>query len=89
MLYVGDTLYEYDNIIFPNEGSIVTWFSTVDYLISFVQSHSEASRECPAALVDVRINCGHATACGPALEVLQLTRDFMMDVVSGREKVQS
>ncbi len=29
MLYVGDSLYEYEHIIFPNQGSIVTWFSSM------------------------------------------------------------
>ncbi|KAH7911088.1 Metallo-hydrolase oxidoreductase [Hygrophoropsis aurantiaca] len=76
MLYVGDTLYEYDPIIFPNEGNIDIWFSTMDWLIAFVKSQSFAN--------DVKINCGHATAMGPALEVLQATRTFMADVISGK-----
>ena len=33
MLYIGDTLYEWAPIIFPNEGSIVQWLETVDALL--------------------------------------------------------
>jgi glyoxylase-like metal-dependent hydrolase (beta-lactamase superfamily II) len=78
MLYVSDTLYEYEPIIFPKEGSIVTWFATLDYLISFVQSQSHT----------VRINSGHRTVLRPALDVLFAAKSFMVDVVSGREKIR-
>ncbi|KAJ3906691.1 Metallo-hydrolase/oxidoreductase [Lentinula edodes] len=37
MLYVGDSLYEYEPIIFPKEGSIVDWFSSIEALIGFVR----------------------------------------------------
>ncbi|KAH7930194.1 hypothetical protein BV22DRAFT_1191466 [Leucogyrophana mollusca] len=76
MLYVGDTLYERDPIIFPNEGDIVLWFSTMDWLISFVKSQANAG--------EVRINCGHSTAMGSALEVLQAAKSFMQDVITGK-----
>ena len=78
MLYVGDTLYEHAHIIFPNEGSIVHWFTSVDMLISLVRPFPEA-----------RISCGHVTAGRPALEVLSAARGFMGDVVEGREKVRA
>ena len=29
MLYVGDSLYEYEPIIFPSDGSTVTWFESM------------------------------------------------------------
>ncbi|KAJ3744365.1 Metallo-hydrolase/oxidoreductase [Lentinula detonsa] len=38
MLYVGDSLYEYEPIIFPSEGSIVDWFRSVEALIEFVRN---------------------------------------------------
>jgi len=82
MLYVGDTLYEREPIIFPKEGSIVTWLQTIDYLISFVCHHQASSSNS-----EIRISCGHATASAPALELLGATKGFMMDVVCGNEIV--
>ncbi|EJF64647.1 Metallo-hydrolase/oxidoreductase [Dichomitus squalens LYAD-421 SS1] len=81
MLYVGDTLYEWAPIIFPNEGSIVEWFKTIDDLTTFVETSGKSDK--------AKVNCGHKTAEGPALEVLQTTRAFMMDVIEGREEVKS
>jgi len=77
MLYVGDTLYEDDPIIFPDEGSLPKWFATVDELLAFVRNLPNAS--------EVKINCGHATAMKPAIDVLEATKEFMSDVVSGKE----
>ncbi|KAL4247218.1 Ribonuclease Z/Hydroxyacylglutathione hydrolase-like protein [Abortiporus biennis] len=77
MLYVGDTLYEWAHIIFPNEGSIVTWFQTIDSLITLVTPYDGAN-----------ISCGHTTAGRPAGEVLGGAKTFMLDVVEGREKVR-
>lgn len=91
MLYVGDSLYEYEPIIFPREGSIVTWFSSVDYLISFVE---EKNADLPTSTrngstpLEVMINSGHRTRLQPALEVLGGARAFMEDVVAGREKAK-
>lgn len=89
MLYVGDSLYEYEPIIFPSEGSIVTWFSSVDYLISFVEDKNTevpTSTRNSSAPMEVLINSGHRTTLQPALEVLVSARAFMEDVVAGREK---
>ncbi|KAH7884512.1 beta-lactamase-like protein [Phlebopus sp. FC_14] len=80
MLYVGDTLYEDDPILFPDEGSIPTWFATLDKLLEFVQVQPNAT--------EVKINCGHATAMKPALEVLEAAKQFMKDVVSGKEPLK-
>lgn len=80
MLYVGDSLYEKETIIFPKEGSIVEWMSSVDYLIVFVKGESQTG--------EVRINSGHRTACRPALEVLSTTKAFMEDVIAGKEPVR-
>jgi len=82
MLYVGDTLYEQEPIIFPKEGSIITWLQTIDYLISFVrQSQASSSNS------EIRISCGHATASAPALELLGASKSFMMDIVCGNQIV--
>ncbi|KDR76323.1 hypothetical protein GALMADRAFT_475684 [Galerina marginata CBS 339.88] len=91
MVYVGDSLYEWEPIIFPREGSIVTWFSSINYLISFVKEKnhlSRASSEGKGPPSEVLINSGHCTALQPALEVLQSAKAYMQDVVEGREIVQ-
>ncbi|KAG2133646.1 Metallo-hydrolase/oxidoreductase [Suillus bovinus] len=75
MLYAGDTLYEDDPIIFPSGGSLPVWFSTIDQLIELVKAQPDSE--------NVMINCGHATALRPALEVLRTCRKFMENVVSG------
>ncbi|KAJ7127044.1 beta-lactamase-like protein [Mycena epipterygia] len=80
MLFVGDSLYEEETIIFPKEGSIVEWMSSIEYLIMFVEAEDQTGQ--------VRINSGHRTVCRPALDVLHATKDFMQDVVSGREPVR-
>jgi len=81
MLYVGDSLYEEETIIFPKEGSIVEWMSSIKYLIVFVKTENQSGQE-------VQINCGHRTVCRPALEVLNATKEFMEDVIGGREPVR-
>ncbi|OBZ72123.1 Metallo-beta-lactamase domain-containing protein 2 [Grifola frondosa] len=60
MLYVGDTLYEWEHIIFPNEGNIMTWLSSLDALVALVAQSPSPN--------EIRINCGHRTALRPALE---------------------
>ncbi|KAG1733606.1 beta-lactamase-like protein [Suillus paluster] len=80
MLYVGDTLYEDDPIIFPSGGSLPVWFSTMDQLIELVETHPDSE--------NVMINCGHATSLRPALEVLRTCKTFMENVVSGKEPLK-
>lgn len=80
MLYAGDTLYEDDPIIFPTGGSLPVWFSTIDQLIELVKTQPDSE--------NVMINCGHATALRPALEVLRTCRKFMENVVSGEEPLK-
>lgn len=81
MLYVGDTVYEFEPIIFPNEGDIRIWLSTIDKLVAVVMSSTS-----PA---EVMINSGHRTTMRPALEVLRTAKQFMVDVLLGKEKVRS
>lgn len=81
MLYVGDSLYEEETIIFPKEGSIVDWILSMEYLIVFVKTEDQTGQA-------VQINCGHRTTCRPALEVLKATMEFMEDVIAGREPVK-
>jgi glyoxylase-like metal-dependent hydrolase (beta-lactamase superfamily II) len=84
MLYVGDSLYEYEPIIFPSEGSIVTWLKSMDFLSWLVETmNSAASDGCK-----VQMNSGHHTVLQPALEILLAAKAFMKDVVNGKEKVK-
>ncbi|KAJ7637715.1 Metallo-hydrolase/oxidoreductase [Mycena polygramma] len=80
MLYVGDSLYEEEAIIFPTEGSINLWLSSIQYLIAFVKTENATGH--------VQINSGHRTVCRPALEVLNAAKEFMEDVIAGREPVR-
>lgn len=77
-LYVGDTLYEWAPTIFPREGDIVAWLASVRLLVRFVK---EKERE---KQTQVKINCGHVTAGGPALEILEECLGFMEDVLAGK-----
>jgi len=83
MLYVGDTLYEWSPIIFPNAGDFSQWFSSVGKLISLV---TDAER---GGLEPVRINSGHSTSMGQALDVLNQARSFLHGVVQGEEPVKN
>lgn len=85
MLYVGDSLYEHEDIIFPKEGSIIEWFTSMDYLIEFVNDENQNNRN---VMRDVLINSGHRTVIQPALEVLKGARGFMENVVQGMEVVK-
>lgn len=76
VLFVGDTLYEYAHIIFPNEGSILDWMHSVDLLLETVGAG------------EARICCGHVTAGRPAQEVLSSAKAFLTDVISGKEVVK-
>ncbi|CAK5268734.1 unnamed protein product [Mycena citricolor] len=80
MLYVGDTVYEVETIIFPSEGSIVQWMDSMQYLIAFVR---EQSGQTP-----VQLNAGHRTYSRPAMDVLIAARTFIEDVIAGREQVK-
>lgn len=88
MLYVGDTLYEWEPIIFPLEGDIVQWFTSMDFLISFVRQ-VEGVDTSVSQSGHVKINAGHDTSMGDALDVLLQARSFLDDVIAGREKVKN
>jgi len=75
ILYVGDTVYEWAPIIFPNEGSITTWWDTMNRLLDLVRANESAT-----------ICCGHVTAGRPAEPVLAGALDFMSRVLTGVEK---
>jgi len=83
MLYVGDSLYEHEEIIFPKEGSIVAWFASINALTSLVRSQNEMGD----GKSEVLVNAGHCTVARPAREVLEAARRFMQDVVEGKEDV--
>jgi len=88
MLYVGDSLYEYEPIIFPKDGSIITWFTSMAYLISFVNKENNGRHHKGSGYNQVLINSGHRTVLRPALEVLSDAETFMDNVVDGMELVK-
>lgn len=79
MLYVGDTLYEWEPILFPAEGSIVTWLKSVDKLLEVIDGEGEK---------EVKVSCGHVTAGQPAREVITGAKAFIVDVLEEREPVR-
>ncbi|KAI5118037.1 hypothetical protein M0805_009219 [Coniferiporia weirii] len=81
MLYVGDTIYEWEPVLFPLEGDIVRWFDSMDYLIAFVRDANSGAKA-------VLINAGHDTSMVDALDVLLEGRAFIMDVLRGAERVK-
>jgi hypothetical protein len=85
MLFVGDSLYEYEDIIFPKEGSIVEWLTSMDYLIDFVKDENQNNCN---VVREVLINSGHRTVIQPALEVLTGVMTFIERVVQGMETVK-
>ncbi|KAJ7707768.1 hypothetical protein B0H17DRAFT_1033917 [Mycena rosella] len=85
MLYVGDSLYEEETIIFPKEGSIIEWMSSIEYLILFVKTQEEQGSNKTGPVL---INSGHRTVSQPALGVLVAAKEFMQDVISGIEPVR-
>ena len=87
MLYVGDTVYEWEPIIFPLEGDIVEWFASMDALIDFVRRAESVDTSASFGNA-VKINAGHDTSMVEALDVLVQAKSFLLDVVSGREKVK-
>ncbi|KAJ3572412.1 hypothetical protein NP233_g3103 [Leucocoprinus birnbaumii] len=89
MLFVGDSFYEHDEIIFPSEGSIVKWFESVDYLMTFVTERNEkAQSRRDSRAEEVLVSSGHRTAAQPAMQVLSGTKAFMEDVIQGRESIK-
>ncbi|KLO08868.1 Metallo-hydrolase/oxidoreductase [Schizopora paradoxa] len=87
ILYVGDTVYEWDPIIFPLQGDISVWFDSMNFLIEFVRERNEQNykRGRPTA----RINSGHATSMADALDVLLEGKKFLQDVVAGNEPLKN
>jgi glyoxylase-like metal-dependent hydrolase (beta-lactamase superfamily II) len=87
MLYVGDTVYEWEPIIFPLEGDIRVWMKSMDYLLDFVirrQNKNSARMRSDA----IRINAGHCTSAVDAEDVLRNGRGFIEDVVAGKVPVK-
>ena len=84
MLYVGDSLYEYEPIIFPSEGSIVTWLESMEFLIQLVEAMNSKTSD----RRKVQMNSGHHTVLQPALEILLAAKAFMKDVINGKERVK-
>ena len=82
MLYVGDTLYEWEPIIFPVEGSITAWLKSVDELLQLINDEEAGG------VKKVKISCGHVTAGQSAREVVTGAKAFIVDVLKERQPVR-
>lgn len=80
-LFVGDTVYEREPIIFPPQGNIVQWFATMDYLIQFVHEKNEEDVNSR-----VLLHAGHCTSGADALDVLEQGKFFIGCAVKGSIK---
>lgn len=76
-LFLGDTVYEWEPIIFPPQGNIVQWFTTMDFLIDFVREKSSGDNQ------RVLIHAGHDSSNVDALDVLEKGKQFVEEVVKG------
>lgn len=86
LLYVGDSLYEDEDIIICKEGSIIEWLSSMDDLISLVKTENQKRGSGKSR--EVLINAGHRTSAQSALEVLEAGRTFVADVINGKEVIR-
>ncbi|KAF9468134.1 beta-lactamase-like protein [Collybia nuda] len=86
MLYVGDSVYEDEDIIISNQGSITEWLASITVLISLV--NAENQKQDSGVIREVLINAGHCTAGKPALEVLKAGKAFMLDVINRKEPIR-
>ena len=83
VLYVGDTIYEWAPIIFPKEGNIITFSSSLAKLRNLVDDlNSDPSKQ------HVAIACGHCTKDADAEELLRDVDLFLWNVVSGQVEVK-
>lgn len=88
-LYVGDTLYErvakdksYEQaILFPKEGNIVDYLSSLNKLLLFVETknNDDSANKGP-----VKIGCGHVTSSVDGKEILLAVRQLFLDIVQGK-----
>lgn len=86
MLYVGDSVYEHEDIIISKEGSIVEWLSSMDELILLLKAENK-DNDGPQRR-EVMINAGHQTAMKPALDVLEAGKAFVVEVMKGKEGIR-
>jgi len=78
MLYVGDTVYEWEPIIFPLQGDIGVWLDSMKFLSNFVEEKGGK----------VWINSGHDTSMGDAKDVLLTGRRFIERVLAGKVPIK-
>jgi len=83
-LFVGDTVYEREPIIFPPQGDIVRWFATMDFLIDFVRKKNAGEADEDRVL----LHAGHDTSGADAMDVLEQGRAFVVNVVRGTVKLK-
>jgi len=88
-LYVGDTLYErvakdksYEQaILFPKEGDIVKYMSSLNELLLFVDAKNNDDN---ANKGPVKIGCGHVTSSVDGKEILSAVRQLFLDILQDK-----
>ncbi|MCJ1223880.1 hypothetical protein MMC12_000523 [Toensbergia leucococca] len=90
-LYVGDSFYERvsgDNsyaqpIIFPNEGNLIQYMSSLEKLISFVSGKNSKLDRTP-----IKIGCGHITSSTDAIGILLPVRQLFQNIIAGETPIK-
>jgi glyoxylase-like metal-dependent hydrolase (beta-lactamase superfamily II) len=83
-LFVGDTLYEWANIIFPVEGDLVAYSNSIGKLRELVdQLNHEVVGAGGSPFPRVNIACGHVTSAADGADILADVDRFLCDVVRG------
>ncbi|MCJ1257561.1 hypothetical protein MMC24_005387 [Lignoscripta atroalba] len=90
-LYVGDSFYERvakdrsytQPIIFPKEGNIVDYMSSLEKLGCFVKEENSKDTHHP-----VVIGCGHVTSAADGQDILESVLQFFWDIIGGKIPVK-
>lgn len=83
-LFVGDTMYEWVPIIFPREGDLRKYTSTLYKLRDLIKSwNNETNDDDAASLGRVRMACGHVTSAADAEEFVHEVETFLSKVRRG------
>jgi glyoxylase-like metal-dependent hydrolase (beta-lactamase superfamily II) len=76
-LFVGDTLYERAPIIFPKEGDIIQYMSTLEKLLTFLTTENKESE------TKAKIACGHETDAADGEEIVSAVMERMWEILDG------
>jgi uncharacterized protein (DUF1786 family) len=84
-VFVGDTMYEWAQIVFPAEGDLRLYARTLSKLKDLVEGWNAASGDEGAR---VKIACGHITSDAKAAELIDAVQHFLDQVLEGQVKAK-